>query len=665
MVYLNQTGQQVAFRLKLAYNPWVKLDRLRLLSIVRQNTNKAPSKSGGPTNGVVSDKFTPGIDTGSWKPIGPDRTSKPGNERPNTETQKVVSTPPASKPKETPPESPTLGELREKLFAVHATEFIPPGGEMKAGAVHLDPRKRSEEPASFRPTIHFALGEMVREHGHASWERKPYGIVLPLRDLEPQLANVSPHDSFVVGNFKLPPGAVFLAPEGAKVEGLPKYVQVKHYKGKLRDAVDKCIEDQGGWKVNMRGVSADDPAKIGDRDINTPDFFREMLKENPKLSFGSHIGSETGEAYRYGNIEQSLLQLDRGLSLSGLNLNNGEARLYTALIDHHLKRLQVVDHPSARKAVEAKKQHIAKYLALADRDLKFRKMGFSLAGATKSAQKLAGKLSFLGPIAPLLMGSVLGRAEEGKPSMGALTEALRSLPPKELAEFESKNPEVFKGVDMGAFRSRYAVARWMHQRKDEEGLEHIFLQNVQGAKEPLNLMQDLQEGLKEDSYRKEVALSIMRRPAVQMNLVAEEGMKLSLGSPRTLREAIKAHPVASRGLERWEPTAPPGYEASAELLKKVGGFLTISPPSKLSFSQCKRTGESQEWANERFHDSLKQMERPMNSVRNPDDIQPGEELSLLELVRRDGVKGVKIPPEAWQTSMPFKDYFSKLTSQSP
>ncbi len=559
----------------------------------------------------------------------------------------LETTPP--KP-QTPSQSPSLKLLREKMFAVHATDLVPQGGVMVAGARAIDPEKADKEPASFRPTLHFALGEMVRPHGRSSWEEKKYAVVLPLKDLEPQLTNVAPHDSFILGNFRIPEGAIFLAPEGAELEGLPDDVSVRRYKGDLRKAVSATIEDNGGWPVQMSGVTSDDPARIGERDINNPTFFKSLLDERPDLSFGTHIGSEVGEAYRFGVVEQSLLQLTRQWDRFGFPLETGSVKLYRALIDHNLERLQVVDHPAAREAVEAKRQHISSYLKLTDVDIGLRQRGLSLASTSESTQKLACKLSVLGPLGAILLKSQLSVAEEGPPSVGGLVEALSALPPNEVKEFQAKNPDVFEGVDPGVFQARYGVSRWLHQREDKEGLEAWVLEGIGSAKHPVGLLEELKENLKQNSHRSETALSILRRPVVQMNLAQEDGMTFSPGGPQSVMDAIKAHPKARRGLEAWSPQVAPDQEKALELLEKMELVRSLSACSQPDFESAVSKAHQQDWNQRDLERHLEEIGKPMNTVRFPDQMRGGDTLGAYELLRRDGSVHLDLSPDLWNST---------------
>ena len=583
---------------------------------------------------------------------------------PLTVLQHPFLEPAVSSQPSTPTNSPSLASLREKLFAVHATDTLPARGVFKAGAQHIDREKRGKEPASFRPTIHFSLGEMVRPHGRSSWEEKPYAVVLPLKELESQLVNVAPHDTFIVGDFKIPPGATFLVPEGTKLEGFPEQVRVKTYTGSLREAVDRTIQEGDGWSVRMEGVSTDDPARLDDKNINTPEFFSSLLQARPDISFGSHINSEVGEAFRFGQIEQSLVQLTRQYD-SSYGLSNQETQFYRALIDHSLQGLKVPDHPEAQKSVNEKKQHISSYLKTIDTDLKLRRTGLTLAGAGSEVQKKAVELACSGsPLGPAL-SSQLRKAQDSPVSIGALTEALHPLPPEELQDFVRNNPSVFKGVDQGVFQARYALKRWLEQRQDKEGLESLLYEGLQKAGKPAELLKEMEGFLDPDSYRSDLSLTIMRRPVVQQNLRKEEGMQFSPGGPTTLLDAIKSHPKAKLGLGEWTPKVPVGEEEAVSLLKDLGELRPQEAPAVLSFKACSGAATHRQWAQDSVDKALEQIRKPLKSVRKEKDIMAGDRLSLYELLRRDGSASLKLPDDMWTRPESLLEFYQGEKNGTP
>ncbi|MCL5291389.1 MAG: hypothetical protein M1548_02520 [Actinobacteria bacterium] len=241
---------------------------------------------------------------------------------------------------------PPLEELESRLFAVHATPIFPEGGILKAGARGLSPNNgwKSDHP-SFRPTIHFSLGELVRPHGRQSWENMPYAIVVPIRALEEQLVNLFPEDTFILGDYRLTSEATILVMKGTNVSGLSPDIRVVEYDKEtgLRTAIDQLIREKGGWPIRTR-VGGEIPmgnmAHIGDVDINRPEFFASLLGRFPHLSYGSHVSSEVGEAFRFGVLDQALSTAMKTYSDHWGIYSTEEVQLYRAIIMHNLSRLE-------------------------------------------------------------------------------------------------------------------------------------------------------------------------------------------------------------------------------------------------------------------------------------------------------------------------------------
>lgn len=193
----------------------------------------------------------------------------------------------------------TAETLATKIFAVHVTQFLPEEGVLRAAGNPI-PR--------FLPTIHFSLGEVVRPHQLGNWESMPYAIITPLKSLEPQLLNLMAYDTFILGDFKLPPEAVLLLPKESvhlAPEGL-KVVTYDRNTTTLRQAVDLLIKNKGGWPLrglNNAGTMIH-PVTINGWNINTSQFFAPLLARNPGASFGQHVVSESKKGARFGALDE-------------------------------------------------------------------------------------------------------------------------------------------------------------------------------------------------------------------------------------------------------------------------------------------------------------------------------------------------------------------------
>ncbi|MEW6055994.1 MAG: hypothetical protein AB1540_05210 [Bdellovibrionota bacterium] len=246
-------------------------------------------------------------------------------------------------------QSPALDTLEERTFAVHATDLFPEEGSLIANAVahHYDDVELDPYAPHFRTTLHFSLGGLAASHvargSQQSWDRKKFALVLPLKSLENQLVNLSVHDSFVLGDFRIPEHAVLLVPEYFRHASKRYPFKIRTYDGSLRAAVDQVIKEQKGWlfsttegKTGLRG-----PALLKGRNINTPDFFARFLQSHPRVSFGSHSASIYGEGFRFGVIEGIVDYLLRPyLGLRHRKISMDEMKLLLQLGEWNLGKVQ-------------------------------------------------------------------------------------------------------------------------------------------------------------------------------------------------------------------------------------------------------------------------------------------------------------------------------------
>lgn len=197
-------------------------------------------------------------------------------------------------------------DMRDKLYAVHATDELPVG-VLKAGY-----GKDEGELAGVRTTVHFAIGELVRPVGKwMSWEKKKYAVVAPLRALLPQLVNLNCYDSFIVGDLEITDEMIVVAPVGTVGNKVWVYDAETVT---LREAVDQAIASLGGWKVTMSGKNKHEqylPAYVDGKDINTFEFFSQLLEELPHLSLGLRWDPHHGEAWRLAWLEMELVSVHK------------------------------------------------------------------------------------------------------------------------------------------------------------------------------------------------------------------------------------------------------------------------------------------------------------------------------------------------------------------
>ena len=570
---------------------------------------------------------------------------------------KATAPPPSTSPPQTllmqetsgpysPDNPPPARLLGEKLYAIHATNYLPAAGVMKAACRDIsgDGPEVGNEPPSFRPTLHFSLGEMVQPHGRSSWDDTKFAVMIPLGQLKDQLANVNPYDTFVVGDLKLPEGSLVLIPDDQPRPDMPPGVQVKTYPSgqPLRKAIDQAVSDADGWALRMTpgGVSNDDKATLEGVEINSSHFFQPFLADCPQAAFGTHTYSAQGQAFRFGGIEQCIDKLAKGFKQYSWS-DPSVRPLFRGLIDHHLAKLDQSMQafpPVSQEAYQNKRTRLEGWLRLVDLDSQVQKQH----GKTLRGSDLSPELSKLRDQPEALQAYVQAHlsqfpaapeAQAVSPAMAAQT--LASMPPQEVREFCSQHPEALQGVDMPDLFARYAVKRSLlieDQQAQQEGLDSLLttsLGQLQGSDHPLS--DELEPYLRTQSNQLDHALELMRRPAVQAYLSDKEGLALAPGQPTQLDQVIQAD-TKCRELFASGPSGPtsPMEQIGVEILTKVGHDFPQSTKTPQSLSEARHNAQDIRWAQEDLKVNLKALNQPLNSARNLDDVMPGDQLTIYE-----------------------------------
>ena len=521
---------------------------------------------------------------------------------------------------------PSLQELRTRMFAVHATDIFPQEGKLRAGAVSSS--GRTDTP-SFRPTLHFALGELVREHGFSSWDSRKFAVVAPLGHLESQLTNVMTHDTFVLGDLKLKSGSVVLAPEGEEVGPLPQGVEVRRYQPEvgLRQSVEDTIRQAGGWNVSMQSGTAglEGDAKIGAQSVNHPQFFQELLQARPGLSFGDHLASQVGDAGRFGTVEQSILSLTRGLD-SGTPYSSQDLKLYRAVIAHHLPRLKSSLEnypPESRQAFEEKLQSLQGWLNLVDVDLAARQhWGKTVHCAPKESRQAI--LEARGDVSAVRAAFQEHRAQlrpidNSEPASTSLAaEALHSLPHPELEGFLKQNPGLFLPEQLPLVKTEYCLNRMLRlgpEVSSQESLKTVLSESLaqvspQQVKARSCFRSELLESFSQPQ-RSSLSFELVQLPGMLEYLDRRYGFEFQGQPPSNLKQLCQAHPEARLALQEIRPQFSGPQAKAFPLLQQMDVYrigANAEPIEPKNFQEAYSLGS-------RRHEQLK--------------LLPGDTLELL------------------------------------
>ncbi|MBS4168082.1 hypothetical protein [Parachlamydia sp. AcF125] len=352
---------------------------------------------------------------------------------------------------------PTAAQLKNKIWAIHATKHLPEDGILRPFADYAEGAKAKEAIPGIYNTIHFSLGELVRPHSGFTWDNRSMAVLTPLGTLMEQAVNIFTHDTFITGEWALKADSIVLVSQDKDIPKWqdPPFKVVRYNKDEksLRAAIDEVIRDKGGLAFRMD----DNSVLLGSRamldediNVNTESFFENLLEAyKGKLSFGDHTHSSKGDAHLLGGIRQ----------------------LSTNLMDNLL-------YPDSVK-IEQPARYIG-YLVLKAFYDKAKGKYFSAEEQERFERTILDRLK----MDPLLLTQ-----QQGMQYLSA--EHFNSLNKQELDQFILENPLLFKCYPKEALEPSWAVARWLtvgQEKGLKEGLDKIIDQgfaNLAKTKEPL------------------------------------------------------------------------------------------------------------------------------------------------------------------------------------
>lgn len=207
--------------------------------------------------------------------------------------------------------------LENDLYAVHASYEFPLDGTLIAGMKHSasDVEMGMYHP-DIRATLHFALGELARPVGEdwMTWEKCPYAVITPLKDLLPRMINLNCYDTFILGNFPLTSHSTLVLPQDkAHLLKSEHRFSIKTFDPecqKIRDIVDQVIQDRGGLSIRMEQTDSEDRlgvAILQKENINTPEFFASLKQKYPQIGVGLRFNPLDGKGYLFSALEAELI----------------------------------------------------------------------------------------------------------------------------------------------------------------------------------------------------------------------------------------------------------------------------------------------------------------------------------------------------------------------
>lgn len=611
-------------------------------------------------------------------------------------------------------ESPSLGIIGSKVFAVHATHYYPQKGVVKArvGDITSGRKYKGDEPPSFGPTIHFSLGGLVRPHEAQSLyvdrETYPYAVIVPLKILFDQLINISTQDTFILGNLTLTDECILLVPKGKKLSKLPPNITIKQYDKKkgLRASVERVIKESGGWDIRMHNNSSKigSVAYIGNTEINSSKFFNSLIEQFKFVSYGTGIHSEVGDAFRFGLISQLIHNLMVNYDkLSWIKMSTGYVRFNRALIMHNLKRLESVlavrSFPShVVQVFEEKKQKLLGWINIIDADLKIRErfgrtinidsdeMHYAILQRKSDPEKLWRYLETLIPSFP-----AIEKVDDIYPFM--LVDRLRCMPQNELSSFLSDNDYILEQIDRNILYVYYAISRWLiikTSRAKKEGLIHMFNETLpkvgvipKKAYEE-GIFEPMVDFLSTGSNRLEVALEILREPSMKQYLSKHYGFEFDKNGPQTLVDLLHAHTVTNIIFELPTLSLNKRQRIAYKFLKKIGVVSELSYDKEKvlsSFKHARRVAKNEvKYRIDRLKRNLQTIFTPMKTARKRHELLVGDYLNLYEELLQDNKKAIIIFKKVglgkefrfmfprdelfWDSDLSLFEIFQRLTKDS-
>lgn len=558
-----------------------------------------------------------------------------------------------------PENPPPLDILREKVILVHATASIPEQDILQARARDKSKEKKwgNQNPPSFRPTLHFSMGELFTGgwEGGFSREDMPCAILLPLQKGEQQLFNVFPNDTVIMGDIQLDEGSYIVLPEGTNYEGKAR---VKRYNPKtesLRSAVDRTITELDGWKMHT-DTFIDGPhsfashAKIENADVGDKRFFATLLQEYPHLSFGSHFHSEKGDAWRTGVVDYRITDIINRYSDTLQNqIPTSELSIWRNLIAHNLKGLDIslaqANYPDeVMRIYEKEKEELNSWLNVVDVDLYMREHdGKTITSAKKEIwEELRDARKN-----PETIKSVVNKHKNDlqdsrnyRANIGGIADALANMPRAEFESFTTSNDGSFNAEEWNSLKISYAIKRWLVVKTEQaklEGLDVVLESSVQNDPEVVKgIMEELEMFLTYECNRLSDALEIIRMPFIQSALSKAWGIRITNIS--NLQDLLLVHPETSAIFQDSEIKIDPKDEEAYSLLRALGEDIAEkieSPVNYKSFAEASSAARNKKYKIERVNRLLEEVRAPINATRDSDKIGWGETMTYYEMLKRD------------------------------
>lgn len=252
--------------------------------------------------------------------------------------------------------------LISHCIAVHATDILPKNGVMVPGSLQYLKNKEGilEEFSreTYRQTLHWSLNQIAPQHEGGNWSQRKMAILTPLNTLSAQLVNIAPLDTFVLGEVKMDERFTLVAEDSIDTSTLPEEVNVVRFNPQtetLLQAVASQVQRLGGAAFTARESEPDIVSVVDCASCNAPvtyDHFHSLFDQYPRISYGDHMRSVRGEAWRFGQLERIFENFTK-VYIHAPSLSHSlmffcvkkeydayDMRILGQAIDHHLIQLE-------------------------------------------------------------------------------------------------------------------------------------------------------------------------------------------------------------------------------------------------------------------------------------------------------------------------------------
>ncbi|MBC7385340.1 MAG: hypothetical protein H7301_04135 [Cryobacterium sp.] len=336
---------------------------------------------------------------------------------------------------------PAAAEIDEHLFAVHLTQYLPTDG-----VIHAVSKDRHRLGA----TLHFSLGGPVEDHSFGSWEKSKYAVMVPFKKLTPQLLNILPHDTFILGSFVLPEDAIVFIPESEPTPPNLSTHIIRYPDSKdLRDVVRETIRSKSGIPFVQTGSHFS--SEVSYHGVNllahgrVRDFFSQTLDRAPSITTLEHYESFSGIID--GSVIEVFSCINNGAPFERRlqNLNSKLLQLKDALSELDRVSCQMPLSQMATKSVQEGKREASRTVRILETEVFLQeKFGKSLLGTD---------LSTLPEIRKKILDLSLADGELEKWAASSLS-LFREVKSSQKQMFAEDYRWIFRYSDMAKFTSR-------------------------------------------------------------------------------------------------------------------------------------------------------------------------------------------------------------------